>query len=295
MKINYKGAIKRMLTRALAVAAMLAAAAPVLGGTSLNQDAKGKYADVNGLKMYYEIQGTGEPVLLLHGAFGNTEGNAPILPALVKNRQVIMVELEGHGHTRDLDRPLTYENLADDTAALLKKLEIKQTDIFGYSMGGVVALGIAIRHPELVRRLAVLGAGTGPMKDIFDPESYKQFLSLDSSFAPPVLKEPYERMAPEPKRWPILVEKIRNNGRDFKGYSPAVVRSIKAQVLIMQGDHDGVRLEHGVEMFRLIPNAQLAIFPGGDHFILYKSPEKVLELLVPFLEGIKPKSLPVPG
>jgi pimeloyl-ACP methyl ester carboxylesterase len=185
--------------------------------------------------------------------------------------------------------------MADDTAALLKQLKIKEADFFGYSMGGVVALGVAIRHPELTRRVAVFGSNTGSPKDVFVPEIYKQGQSLNADFAPPILKEPYDRMAPDPKRWPILVEKVRNLMRDFKGYSAAEVRSIKAQVLIMLGDRDAVRAEHGVEMYRLIPNAQLAIFPGGDHFMPFHSPEKLLSVLVPFLEGVKPKTPPFPG
>jgi pimeloyl-ACP methyl ester carboxylesterase len=188
-----------------------------------------------------------------------------------------------------------YEQMAEDTSALLKQLKIKDADFLGYSMGGIVALGIAIRHPELVRKLAVLGSNVGGLKEVFEPESYRQFMSLNADFAPAVLKEPYDRMAPDPKRWPILVEKILKMGRDFKGYTAAECKSIKAQVLIMLGDHDGVRPEHAVEMFRLIPNAQLAIFPGGDHFILFISPDRVLSTLAPFLDGPMPEQKKVSG
>ena len=242
-------------------------------------------AEVNGLKMYYEIHGSGQPLLLLHGAFGFVEGWATVLPALTKTHQVIAVELQGHGHTNDLDRPLTYGQMAEDTAALLDQLKIKNADVFGYSMGGTVALGLAIRHPDLVRKLATFGSCAGKMKDTYDPETYKQFLSLSTDFAPPVLKEPYDRMAPDPKRWPVLVTKIKNMGRDFNGYSAAELKAIKAQTLIMMGDRDAVRPEHAVEMYRLIPNAQLAIFPGADHFLLFSDPEKLLSALLPFLNS----------
>ena len=267
--------------------------APV--GNEGEQAAKGKYAEVNGLKMYYEIHGSGPPLVLLHGAFGFIEGWSTVLPTLTKTHQVIAIELEGHGHTRDLDRPLAYEQMTEDTAALLKQLKIKDADLFGYSMGGIVALGIAIRHPELVRKLAVLGSNVGSLKEVFEPESYRQFMSLNTDFAPAVLKEPYDRMAPDPKRWPILVEKILKMGRDFKGYTAAECKSIKARVLIMLGDHDGVRPEHAVEMYRLIPNAQLAIFPGGDHFLLFISPDRVLSTLVPFLDGPMPEKKNISG
>jgi pimeloyl-ACP methyl ester carboxylesterase len=254
-----------------------------LAASNLKQSVKGKYAEVNGLKMYYEIHGSGQPLVLLHGAFGFVEGWATILPTLTKTHQVITLELQGHGHTNDLDRPITYEQHVEDTAGLLKQLKIKDADFFGYSMGGVVALGVAIRYPELVRKLAVLGSGTGPLKEIFEPENYKQFQSISTDFAPPVLKEPYDRTSPDPSRWPILVTKIKNMGNGFKGYSPAELKTIKAPTLIMQGDHDGTRPEHAVEMYRHITNSQLAIFPGGDHFILFSSPDKVLATLTPFL------------
>jgi pimeloyl-ACP methyl ester carboxylesterase len=255
---------------------------------SIKQSASGKYAEVNGLKMYYEVHGSGgsgHPLVLLHGAFGFTEGWATILPALTKAHQVIAIELEGHGRTRDLDRPLSYQQMAEDTAALLRQLKIKDADVFGYSMGGVIALGVAIRHPELVRKLAILGSGSSPIKEIFEPENYKLFQSLPDDFAPPMLKEPYERLAPDPTRWPVLVKKIKNMVNDFKGYPAAEVKTIKAKTLIMQGDRDGVRPEHAVELFRLIPNSQLTIFPGGDHFILWSNPDRVIAALVPFLDA----------
>jgi pimeloyl-ACP methyl ester carboxylesterase len=304
--------MKTKIERAFVVGALMTAAALMMGYTaqgenansqtnenanvthshhenSVKQNAKGKYAEVNGLKMYYEVHGSGQPLVLLHGAFGFNEGWVTVLPKLTKTHQVIAIESEGHGHTGDLDRPLTYEQMAEDTVALLKQLKIKDADFFGYSMGGTVALGVAIRHPALVRKLAIYGSCIGAPKDTYEPESYKQFQSLSTDFAPPMLKEPYDRMAPDPKRWPILVTKVKNMGRDFKGYSAAEVRAIKAQVLIMMGDRDVVRPEHAVEMYRLIPNAHLAIFPGGDHFMLWGSPDKVLSTLVPFLDGPLPE------
>lgn len=277
--------MKTLTNRAIIVAVILAAATYLVGYGQQKQDSNGKYAEVNGLKMYYEIHGSGQPLVLLHGAFGFVEGWATILPTLTKTHQVIAIELQGHGRTNDLNRPLTYEQMAEDTAALLKQLKIKDADFFGYSMGGTVALGVAIRHPELVRKLAIYGSCAGKPKDVYDPESYKQYQSLSADFAPPVLKEPYDKIAPDPKRWPVLVTKVKELGRDFKGISAAEMKAIKAQALIMMGDRDVVRPEHAVEMYRLIPNAQLAIFPGGDHFLLFSSPDKLLSTLLPFLNA----------
>jgi pimeloyl-ACP methyl ester carboxylesterase len=256
---------------------------PKTGGTA---EKKQGYADVNGLKMYYEIHGTGKPLVVLHGAFGW----ATVHPALATNRQVIAVELQGHGHTADIDRPLTIEQMADDTAALLKHLKIEQADFFGYSMGGNVALAVAIRHPNLVGRLAINGSHYGRIEDAYEPEAFQQFQSLPADFAPAVLKDPYDKVAPDPKQWPVLVAKVKKMGLEFKGFAREDMKSIKAQVLITLGDRDGVRPEHAVEMFRLIPNAQLAVFPGGDHFLLWTSPDKVLSPIAAFLDAPMPKA-----
>lgn len=248
------------------------------------QAVQGQYASVNGLKMYYEIHGTGKPLVVLHGAFGW----ATRFPILSKRRQVIAVELQGHGHTADIDRPLTCEQMADDTAALLKHLKIEQADFFGYSMGGNVALAVAIRHPDLVRRLAINGSHYGKIEDAYEPETLKQFQSLPDDFAPAVLKDAYDKVAPDPKQWPVLVAKIKKMGLESKGFSADEMKSIKAQVLIAQGDRDGVRPEHAVEMFRLIPNAQLAVFPGGDHFLIFLNSEKLLTTVATFLDPPQP-------
>jgi pimeloyl-ACP methyl ester carboxylesterase len=129
---------------------------------------KGQYATVNGLKMYYELHGTGKPLVVLHGAFGWASAH----PALAKNRQLIAVELQGHGHTADIDRPLSIEHMADDVAALLKHLKIDQADIFGYSMGGNVALALAIRAPDCVGRVAINGSHFGPIDEAYEPATF---------------------------------------------------------------------------------------------------------------------------
>jgi pimeloyl-ACP methyl ester carboxylesterase len=253
------------------------------GGSALAPGAH--TAEVNGLRMYYEVHGAGRPLVLLHGAFGSAEAWGTVLPTLAKTRQLIVVEQQGHGHTPDRDRPLSFEQMADDTGALLEQLGVTDADVFGYSMGGTVALGLAIRHPGLVRRVAILGSTTRPPKESYEPAAYAQLMSLPDDFAPDVFKKPYERVAPDPTRWPVLVQKIKGLARDFAGYTPEAVASINAPVLIMMGDREGIRLEHGVEMFRQLRAAQLAVFPNGDHFLLYTAPDRILATLVPFLEG----------
>jgi pimeloyl-ACP methyl ester carboxylesterase len=243
------------------------------------------YATVNGLRMYYEIHGSGRPLVLLHGAFGVAETWAPMLPALTKNKQVIIVEQQGHGRTVDRSGPLTYEQMADDTSALLRELKIGPVDVFGYSDGGIVALGVAFRAPDLVRRIAIFGANAGSVKETHEPEMYEAFANLPADFAPAEFKDPYDRVAPDKTKWPELVRKIKEMGLGFRGYSDADVRSIKALTLIMQGDRDIVRPEHAVRMFRMIPQSQLAILASGDHFMPIRSPDRVVATLLQFLDA----------
>jgi pimeloyl-ACP methyl ester carboxylesterase len=252
----------------------------------MTRDSQGNYAEVNGLRMYYEIHGSGRPLVLLHGAFGVVEGWSGVLPTLAQTHQVILIELQGHGRTGDIDRPLSFGQMAEDVAALLRHLKLEKADVFGYSMGGGVALALAIRHPDLVRNLAILGTTAGAIRDTYAPETYRQFMSIvPENFNFPPIKDPYTRLAPDPSQWPVLVSKIVRMSADFEGFAAQDVRSIQAPTLIMLGDRDGVLPEHAVEMYRLIPGSQLAIFPNSDHFLLFTSPEKVLAVLTPFLSA----------
>lgn len=241
---------------------------------------KGDYATVNGLKMYYEVQGTGKPLVLLHGGFGW----AFIYPTLAKGRQCIAVELQGHGHTADIERPLSYEQMADDTAALLEHLKIEQADVFGHSMGGTVALALAIRHPELVRKVAVSGCPFGKLDIAYEAPVVEALEDLTADFAPPRARDYYATHSPTPKNLPLLAAKLKKLVFDFPGFSRDDMKSIKAQVLVAVGDRDFIRLEHSLEMFRLIPNAQLAVLPATDHSIT----EKNLAVVAAFLEDPAP-------
>ena len=244
---------------------------------------EGNYASVGDLKMYYEIHGSGRPLVLLHGAFMS----ATVYPTLAEGRQVIAVDLQGHGRTADIDRPLTCEQMADDTAALLKQLKIEQTDVFGYSLGGKVGLALAIRHPELVRRLAIYGATYKSFEESLAPEVLEVFKkATPETFAPKELKEPYEKMSPAPN-WEGLAAKILQSVRNFKGFSPEQMKAIKAEVFISAGDHNDVSLEDIVEMHKLIPKSQLAVFPNTEHVVLMTNPDKVLVQVREFLNAQK--------
>ena len=208
--------------------------------TAAPADATGSYASVNGLKMYYEIHGTGRPLVLLHGALTTIDTSfGKVLPPLAKTRQVVAVEQQGHGHTADMDRPLTYQQMADDTAALLRQLNIENADFFGYSMGSGIALQIAIRHPDLVRKL-VLAA---PMysRDGFHPGMFEQIENMKpEDLAESPWKAAYDRTAPNPEHWPTLIAKVKRLVREFEGWPPETIQSIKAPTLIIIGDSDVV-------------------------------------------------------
>jgi pimeloyl-ACP methyl ester carboxylesterase len=244
-------------------------------------EAKGKYASINGLKMYYEIHGTGEPLVLLHGSFVW----ATNYPTLARGRQIILIDMQGHGRTADINRPFSFEQMADDTAALLKHLKIEQADVFGYGMGGTIGLALAIRHPGLVRRLAICSAVYRPVEESYPKDVLDAFREMTPErFAPKELKKPYDKMSPAPN-WRRLVAKIVQMERDFKGFSQEQMKAIKAEVFIAAGDHYDVGLEHVVEMHHLIPKSQLAVFPNSDHLLLLTNPDKILIQIREFLNS----------
>jgi pimeloyl-ACP methyl ester carboxylesterase len=241
------------------------------------------YAPVNGLRMYYEIHGTGtaRPVVTIHPWLGL----AGVYPSLVRNRQLIAVEIQGHGRTADIDRPITFENDADDIAALLKYLKIPRADFFGESFGGTAAVQMAIRHPDLVRRVAIYGSTLGSAKDLVPPESLAEFMQLTPDHhSIRFERECYEKVAPDPSQWAKLFAK--STRMDWNGFSKDELKSIKAPVLIAAGDHDVLvpPVEHHLAMARLIPNAQLAVIPDAGHFVLYEDPEKLLPVVANFLD-----------
>ena len=242
-----------------------------------NAPGVGSYAEVNGLEMYYEIHGTGEPLVVLHGAYMTIDAMGEIVPELAKTRQVIAVELQGHGRTADVDRPLSYEQMADDTAALLRHLGIEQADVFGFSMGGGVALQVAIRHPEVVRKLVVASASY--TSDGMHPELLEMIPTLTPEvFAESPIEEAYLQTAPNPDDFPTLVAKLKQLDMEPFAWPPEDIRGIAAPTLLIIGDSDAIRLEHAVALFRLLgggvmgdlaglPKSQLAVLPGTTHFV----------------------------
>jgi pimeloyl-ACP methyl ester carboxylesterase len=259
------------------------------------QNSTGHYAPVNGLQMYYEIHGSGQPLVLIHGAFsaiGSSFGQ--VLPALAQSRQVIAVELQAHGHTADIDRPLSMEQMADDVAALLRYLQIEQADVFGYSIGAGVALHSALRHPQLVRKLVLAsvtysnaGFHPGLLAGI---EQIQPEMMMGTPW-----QQEYAQIAPHPEDFPKLVEKIKYLDLHVRDLSTDEVKSIAAPMLLIIGDSDIIRPEHAVEMFRLLgggvsgdsvgmPKSQLAILPGTSHVTLVDRAELLLPMVTAFLD-----------
>jgi len=258
------------------------------------------YVPVNGLNMYYEIHGTGQPLVLIHGAFsaiGTSFGK--LLPELAKSTQVIGFELQAHGHTADIDRPLSLEGMADDVAAAIKQLGLERADIFGYSMGAFVALQVVIRHPEVVRKLVLAsvsytrsGIHPGLMEGLGE-------MTPEMMFGSPWHDE-YMKIAPHPEHFAQLFAKKTEMDPQTKDIPADSIRAIESPTLIIIGDSDLIRPEHAVEMFRLLgggifgdtpaglPNSQLAVLPGTSHVSVADRSELLIPMITAFLDAPMP-------
>jgi pimeloyl-ACP methyl ester carboxylesterase len=269
--------------RTMTVATLMLSASAAPGAAP-----KHGYAPVNGLRIYYEIHCKGRPLVLLHGGGSTIQTSfARLLPPLARTRQVIAFEQQGHGRTADVEgRPFSFEQSADDAAALLRHLRIEQADFLGFSNGGSIALQIAVRHPGLVRRLVVISA-------IFDrsgmtPEFWQsmEHASLDSM--PAELKQAYVAVAPHPEQLQTFHDKSVKRMMEFKGWQKESIRGIGAPTMVIVGDRDVVRPEHAVEMFRLLPHGELAIVPGATHGLIVEKADLLAAMVLPFLDAEAP-------
>ncbi len=261
--------------------------------------AHGQYANVNGLNLYYEVHGTGQPLILLHGGLGAVAMFEQILPALAEHRQIIGVELQAHGHTADIDRPFSFEAMTDDVAALIAQLGFNHADILGYSLGGGVALQTAIRHPAAIRKLAVVSAPC--RRQGWYPEVLTGMAAMNAAAAQAMVGSPmqqaYANTAPRPTDWPVLVEKTGQLLRQEYDWS-ADFANLKIPTLLVFGDADSVQPSHIIEMFRLLggglrdagwdgagmSTARLAILPAMTHYNIFSSPQLV-SIVTAFLDA----------
>jgi pimeloyl-ACP methyl ester carboxylesterase len=254
------------------------------------------YAQVNGLKMYYEIHGNGDPVVLLHGSFMTITNNwTQWIGELAKTRKVIAVEMQGHGRTADIDREFSYENLADDVAALLDHLKTPSADLIGYSMGGGVAMQCAIRHPEKVRKVVSISARF--RQDGFVKEGLDAFPKLTpEAFKGSPIEIEYKKLSPTPDKFADLVNHIKEMASRPFDFGADKLKATKAPMFFIHGDADGVRLEHIAEMFRLKGDeiygdlrprsaSRLAILPDTTHVTLMQRMTTIVPMVNDFLDA----------
>jgi pimeloyl-ACP methyl ester carboxylesterase len=266
-----------------------------------SKSSKTGYIPANGVSYYYEIHGRGEPVLLLHGGLGSIDMFAPnLLPALAKERQVIAVDLHGHGRTTLGDRPIWLPDIGNDLAIVLKELGYDKVDVAGYSFGAGAAFRLAVQHPNLVRRLALVSAGFS--QDGFYPEMLPQQAAVGAAMADMMKETPmyksYVAVAPRPQDFPKLLDRMGELMRKPYDWSEDV-KKLQGPVLLVHGDSDMFRLEHVVKFYQLLGGGlkdagwmrehksknQLAILPDLTHYEMFMSPQ-LTSTLLPFLNGV---------
>ncbi len=275
-------------------------ATPAGGEGTMQAEVESGYAPVNNLQMYYEIHGSGGlPVVLLHGAYMHIGPMEFLVSGLANTRQVIAVDLQGHGRTADVDRPITYEQMAEDVAALMEHLGIAQADIVGYSMGGSLTLLLAMRHPERVRKV-VAASGQYRLDGLY-PEVIAGIadFTLENMMTTPWY-EAYASVAPNPDDFPTLFEKLKRLDAEEFAWDEAEIEATAAPTLLIYGDADVIRPEHMVELFQLLgggvpgdltglPKARLAILPGTTHVGVMNRADWLLPMITEFLDEPMPK------
>jgi len=279
---------------------ILVAAALLLPAALLAQpDSPGKRVQIHGMQMYYEVSGQGDPLIVLHGAYMNIPSMGAIIPKLAATHRVYALEFQGHGRTTDVDRPITYANLADDVAAFMDALGLAKADVFGYSMGAEAGLQLAIRHPGKVTKLVVASAaydlrGWQPEFQAAIPQ-----MTVEMIVGMPFAAE-YRKLAPNPDGFPALVEKLIALEKQPMAWEQEV-KKIKIPVLIVCGDADVMTLEHSVALFRLLGGgvmgdmgkplaaSRLAVLPATSHTAVITQPDLLIALIEPFLRGETPK------
>ena len=245
------------------------------------------YIDVTGVSLFYEEHGSGDPLVLLHGGIGSGADFAPVLPALAEGRRTIAVDLQGHGRTADVDRPLRPATMAADVAGLIEHLGLGRADVLGYSLGGVVALQTAIRHPERVRRLILVSVAG--RRDGSFPEVVAAFDQFSPDAAPMIAQSPpgqfYAQHAPRPEDWRTLIAKTADLLHEDYDWTEGIA-ALAMPVLLVYADADSVRPDHVAELYRLLggglrdaswdgsaqPTNRLAVLPGQTHYDMLTSP-----------------------
>jgi pimeloyl-ACP methyl ester carboxylesterase len=284
------------MQRALIAATLLVSYIATAGAQAV-----GKRVTVNGMRMYYEVSGEGDPVVVLHGAYMNIPSMGAIIPELAKTRRVYAIEFQGHGRTTDIDRRITYQNLADDVATFMDSVGLANADIFGYSMGGQAALQLAIRHPEKVKKLIAASVaydlrGWQPVYTAAIPT-----MTVEMITGLPFAAD-YRKLAANPNGFPELVRKLIALEKEPMAWEEDI-KKIKAPVLVISGDADVMTLEHSVALFHLVgggvmgdmgkplSTSRLAILPATSHTAVIGQTALLIALIEPFLKGTTPKGM----
>jgi pimeloyl-ACP methyl ester carboxylesterase len=278
----------------LAILLLLTASIPAGAQTTSGR------VNVNGMQMYYEVSGAGEPLVVLHGAYMNIPTMGSIIPALAKTHRVYALEFQAHGRTTDINRPITYQNLADDVAAFMDALRIPKADVLGYSMGAIAGLQLAIRHPAKVNKL-VFASGGWDLRG-WQPEFTAMIpqMTVEMITSMPFAAE-YPKLAANPKGFPELARKLIALEKEPMAWE-AEVKALKTPVLIIAGDADVSTIEHNVAMFRLLGGgamgdmgkplspSRIAILPATSHTAVITQTDLLHALIEPFLKGQTPKA-----
>jgi pimeloyl-ACP methyl ester carboxylesterase len=279
--------------------ALIAASLLLISSVAADAQATGKRVNVRGMQMYYEVSGNGDPLVVLHGAYMNIPSMGAIIPKLAETHKVYALEFQGHGRTTDIDRPITYENLADDVAAFMDAVGLTKADVFGYSMGAQAGLQLAIRHPAKVTRLVSASAaydlkGWQPVYSEMIPQ-----MNVEMMVQSP-LAEDYKKLAANSNGFPELARKLIALEKVPMAWAEQL-KTVKTPVLIIAGDADVATLEHTVAMFKLLgggvmgdmgkplPASRLAILPATSHTAVITQAELLHALIEPFLKGVTPK------
>lgn len=285
-----------MIRTATTIAAMLMATA-----TFAQAAPSGQTVEVNGMQMYYEVSGEGEPLIVLHGAYMNIPAMGEIIPRLAETHKVYALELQGHGRTNDIDRPITYPNLASDVATFMEEVGIEKADVFGYSMGAATGLKLAIDHPDKVDQLVAASVA-------YDMSgSQPEFLAMIPTMAPEMfigtpMEDAWKQYSPDPDDFRPFVERMIALEHEPLQWEDDV-RALKTPMLIIAGDADMVTLEHIVSLFRLVGGgapgdmgkplaaSRLAILPATSHTAVIDQVDLLLGFIEPFFKGETPKGM----
>jgi pimeloyl-ACP methyl ester carboxylesterase len=246
------------------------------------------YVDVNGVHMYYEVYGEGSPLVLLHGGMMTIELDfAALLPALVARHTVIAVELQGHGRTADTGRAITPAALASDVVGLLDHLGIERAHVLGHSLGGAVALELALSHPDRVRSIVPMSISVRPdgtHEEIADPSKHATSTRMPTAQDFADMTEAYKRLSPHPEHFDDFLAMLSGVASQLEGWSGEQLAGVAAPTLLMIGDNDFTTVEHGALMLRLIPGAQLAVLPATTHMTITRRADLVVPMLTAFLD-----------